>query len=133
VLGRPPLWPGPEIAGLELAGVKSQELRTRYDRGTGLAPKEGLGLELTYGDPSGDRSRTGFLIVQESSEPHMVYRWPSSRFDQGRYSIPPPGVLALRDPTLGFLHRDGLYVTIWSTLGEDAVIEAARALEVMTR
>lgn len=135
VLGRPAFWLGPEFAGLELRKIERQELRTRYDRRAGLEPTEGLGLELTYGDPAGDRRRTNFLVAMQSTEPQMLYRWHTSRF-AGRSPIPPAGVLSLIYD-VGLLHRDGVYVTIWTPLNqdvdEDTIIEAARSLEVIPR
>jgi hypothetical protein len=131
-LGTPAFWLGREFAGLELRKIERQELRTRYDRRTGLAPREGLGLELTYGGPVDDRPRTNILILMESTEPQMVYRW--GRF-AGPDPIPPAGAISLFFG-VGLLHRDGVYVTIWAPLGkesldEDEIIEAARALQVI--
>jgi hypothetical protein len=42
--------------------------------------------------------------------------------------VPPEGSVRIGPFDWGYLQRDGIYVKITSTLGEDAVLAAARAL-----
>lgn len=124
ILGRPALWSDRQIEGLDLARVEHQVLKTGYARGTGLAPRESDGLELEY------RKGTSFLTIQEALEPIFAYRWPTPNELR---PVPPIGSMRIDSVSgpfgQGYLHRDGVYLTITSSLGEDAVLAAARALE----
>jgi hypothetical protein len=119
VLGRPGLWAGPRIAGLELEAVNHVLLRTGYARSTGLDPRETDGLTLQYG------SGSNTLELEETTEPSFAYGWARG----SQYPVPPEGSVRIGPFDWGWLVRDGVYVRITGTLGEGAVLAAARALE----
>jgi hypothetical protein len=120
VLRRQALWAGRQIEGLELVHVEHQILKTGYARNTGLAPRQSEGLELEY------KSGAAFLTIQEATEPSFAYRWATP---DRLWSVPPVGAVRIQPFGWGFLHREGLYVSIMSSLGEQAVLAAAKALE----
>jgi hypothetical protein len=119
VLGRPGLWAGQSIAGLHLTAITHEALRIRYARSTGLAPRETDGLSLEYG------SGSDTLKLEETTEPSMAFGWSRGP----NYPAPPEGSVRIGPFDWGYLHRDGVYVVIRGTVGEDAVLAAARALE----
>jgi len=120
VLGREAFWAGRQIEGLELVHVEHQILKTGYARSTGLPPRQTDGLELEY------KSGTAFLVIHEAMAPSFAYRWPTR---DTLWPVPPVGAVLIQPFGWGFLHREGLYVSIMSSLGEDAVLATARALE----
>lgn len=119
VLGRPGLWAGQSVAGLQLTTVSHESLRIGYARSTGLDPRETDGLSLEYG------SGSDTLELEETTEPSFAFGWSRGPF----YPGPPEGSVRIGPFDWGYLQRSGVYVTIRSTLGEDAVLAAARALE----
>ena len=118
VLGRPGLWAGRRIAGLELTSVTHRVLRTGYARSTGLDPRETDGLSLEYGGGSET------LRLDETIGPNLAFGW----FGGSRYPVPPAGSVRIGPFDWGWIVRKGIYVKITSTLGEDSVLAAARAL-----
>jgi hypothetical protein len=119
VLGRPGLWAGRSVAGLQLTTVTHDRIRIAYARNTGLEPRDTNGLTLQYG--SGPNS----LKLEETTEPSFAFGWSRGPF----YPVPPEGSVRIGPFDGGYLQRDGLYVKISGRLGEDAVLAAARALE----
>jgi hypothetical protein len=119
VLDRPGLWAGQRIAGLQLTSVTHRVLRTAYARSTGLDPRDADGLSLEYG------SGAEALRIDESTGPSFAYGWVRG----SRYPVPPEGSVRIGPLDLGWIVRNGVYVRIMSTLGEDSVLAAARALE----
>jgi hypothetical protein len=129
----PALWAGQRVAGLEFARATRIALSTRYARETGLPPKESFALALTYGHGDANyfgiydrRSGGDALTITEATEEPFALGWPSRG---PLWSLPPAGFVRIGPFDWGFLRRDGLYVKITSSLGEDAVLAAARALE----
>jgi hypothetical protein len=100
--------------------VEHQTLRTGYARSTGLAPRQSEGLELEY------KGGAAFLTIQEATAPSFAYRWPTR---DTLWPVPPVGAVRIQPFGWGFPHREGLYISIMSSLGEDAVLVAARTLE----
>jgi hypothetical protein len=119
VLGRPGLWAGQRIAGLQLTSVTHRVLRTGYARSTGLDPRDMDGLSLEYG------SGAEALRIDETTGPSFAYGWVRG----GRYPVPPEGSVRIGPLDWGWMVRKGVYVRIMSGLGEDSVLAAARALE----
>jgi hypothetical protein len=119
VLGRPGLWAGRRVAGLRLTTVTHHVLRTAYARSSGLAPREADGLSLAYG------SGSDTLRIFETPGPSLAFGW----FGGSRYPVPRAGSVRIGPFDSGWLVRNGVYVKITSTLGEDSVLAAARALE----
>ena len=122
VLGRDGLWAGHSIGGLELTKVSRETLRMSYARTADLPPHETTGLSLEYG--SGLTS----LKIQEATEPAFAYGWPQPDI---QWPLPPAGFVRIAPFDWGFVVRDEVYVKITSSQGEDAVVAAARALEVI--
>jgi hypothetical protein len=118
VLGRPGLWAGQSIAGLQLTSVTHRVLRTGYVRSTGLEPRDTDGLSLEYG------SGSDALRIDETIGPNFAYGWVRG----SRYPAPPEGSVRIGPFDWGWLVRDGVYVKIMSGRGEDSVLAAARAL-----
>lgn len=119
VLGRPGLWAGQSIAGLQLTKIAHDTLRIHYARSSGLAPRETDGLTLEYG------SGSDTLKLDETTEPSFVFGWSRGP----NYPAPPEGSVRIGPFDWGYVQRDGVYVVLRGTLGEDAVLAAARALE----
>jgi hypothetical protein len=122
VLGRPGLWAGERVAGLQLTTVTHRVLRTGYARSTGLDPRETDGLSLEY------RRGSEILRIDETTGPSFAFGWVRG----SRYPVPPAGSVRI-DPfgwfDFGWVVRNGVYVKITSTRGVDSVLAAARALE----
>jgi hypothetical protein len=78
------------------------------------------GLTLEYG--TGSQT----LRLQESVGPSFAYGWATPNFN---YPVPPEGSVRIGPFDWGWVVRAGVYVKITSTLGEDSVLAAARALE----
>jgi hypothetical protein len=119
VLGRPGLWTGQNIAGLQLTTVTHDVLRIGYTRSTGLDPRQMDGLSLKYG------SGSDTLEIEETTEPSFAYGWSRGAF----YPVPPEGSVRIGPLDSGWIVRNGVYVKITSTLGKESVLAAARALE----
>jgi hypothetical protein len=121
-LGATALSAGTEVAGLKLARVERRLVKTAYARATGLEPRTVPTVSLRYGQL--DRTVAGkSLEIDESLQPQFAFGW---AFVRG--SPAPAGYLQLLSIGWGFLHRDGVYVVIRGTAGEDAILAAARAL-----
>jgi hypothetical protein len=114
---RDAVWLGETFAGLALESIR--ELRYETGPWTGGRPAESLsGLELCYG------SRTSCAVtVSQTTGPH-----PMAARGHGWQVIPPPGTLGLADAVaVGYLVRDGVYITLQARNREE-VIAAAEAL-----
>jgi hypothetical protein len=94
-------------------------LRTGYARSTGLEARETDGLSLEYGNGADT------VELDQTAGPNFAYGWSGS----SRYPVPPEGSVRIGPFDSGWIVRNGVYVKITSTLGEDAVLAAARALE----
>ena len=119
LLGQPGLWAGRSVAGLDLTRIRHDVLRVGYARSTGLEPRNMDGLALEYG--TGSQT----LELQESIGPSFAYGWPTPNVN---YPVPPEGSVRIGPLDWGWIVHDGVYVKITSTLGEDSVLAAARAL-----
>jgi hypothetical protein len=116
-LGRPALWPGRVVAGVELTEIELTRLTTRWTDGR---ETEGHALVFRYG---ADRrtahleGKPSLIITEGTSIEHAL------RFDLGG-STPGPGELALAgvgktdrgeaEMWFGSMQRDGIYVSFES-------------------
>ena len=120
VVKAPWLTPGQPVAGLPLTSVGE------FSSSTGNRTSKGI--ELQYGDGG---FGAGSLTVDELTRPddplawkHIPPGWISIQKSEGQN-----GGGATFDTWEAKLVRDGIYVTIETGAGEDAVLEAARALQ----
>jgi hypothetical protein len=107
-------WLGESVAALTLESIRE----LRYETGTtGRPPFESLpGLEFCYGGSCAVR-------VTETTGPH-----PMAGRGHGWRMTPPPGTLAFSDTEgLGYLVRDGVYVTLHAR-SRDELVAAAKEL-----
>ena len=115
VLGRPALWPGREVGGLELRRIAKLE--------AGFGRHTYTGVVLEYG-PGSEFGRPGepYLRLTEATS---VFEG----FERGvRKYVPPEGSLLLVGSSAATLRKDGLYVSVTGS-SEELVLAAARALE----
>jgi hypothetical protein len=112
------LWLGGQFQDLALSSIRE----VRYETGpwTQGRPSASVpGLELCYG--SAERC---VLTLAQTSEPH-----PMAGRGHGWRVTPPPGTLGLAHGVpVGYLARDGVYVTLLAR-NEEEVIAAAQALK----
>lgn len=112
------LWLGEQFQDLALSSIRE----VRYETGpwTQGRPSASLpGLELCYGYAARCQ-----LTVAQTSEPH-----PMAGRGHGWRVTPPPGMLGFADGVpVGYLVRNGVYVTLFAR-SEEEVIAAAQALK----
>jgi hypothetical protein len=108
-------WLGETLGELSLRSIRE----LRYETGTSGPPFESLpGLELCYG-----AAAPCAVTVMQTTKPH-----PMSGRGHGWKLTPPPGTLAFTESEgIGFVFRDGLYITLVAQ-GRDQLIAAAKAL-----
>ena len=121
VVKAPWLTPGNEVAGMKLSSVGGSSTTTRG--------KTIEGIELQYG--SGALAGTDGVVIDELPRPddprpwnHIPDGWISIQKGQGS-----DGGNHTFDTWTGQLVKDGIYVTIETGAGEEAVLDAARALK----
>jgi hypothetical protein len=122
-LAIPALWAGAEIGELKLSLVKRQQVRTSYAEDAGVPARTGTAIELVYGDVSNGHATGDFVQLEESTAPEFAFGWVPER-----YPTAPDGFIRFTFLNWGFLRRDGLYVRISASGGEDVVLAAARRL-----
>jgi hypothetical protein len=108
-------WLGETFQDLQLRSIRE----LRYETGTSGPPFQSLpGLELCYGG-----GVPCVVTISETTEPH-----PMAGRGHGWRVTPPLGTLAFADSAgIGYVYRDGLYVTLVAQ-SRDQLIEAAKAL-----
>jgi hypothetical protein len=108
-------WLGESFQDLTLHSIRE----LRYETGTTGPPFQSLpGLELCYG--TGEPCA---LTISQTTEPH-----PMAGRGHGWRVTPPPGTLAFAESAgLGYVVRDGVYVTLQAR-SRDELIAAAKAL-----
>jgi hypothetical protein len=131
-LGRPALWAGPRVAGLDLATIWEDVLRI----GTGRSGswRDHGGVSLFYGVLDDDRNPMfgrydfdGFVpepyvrITETAAPPHFRVPAPPGY-------VPPEGSVHLSGHGRGVLHRDGIHALIEAP-SDEVVLAVARALE----
>lgn len=115
------LWLGERFGKVPLSSIREAEIRWSTTKLDPLG-ESARALELCYG--SGERCA---VSLTETTEPY-----PMAAGRHGWDVRPPPGLLALADePGLGYVIRDGVYVTVLArSRGE--LIAAAEALTPIT-
>jgi hypothetical protein len=108
-------WLGESFQDLSLRSIRE----LRYETGTIGPPFKSLsGLELCYGVGA-----PCAVTISETTEPH-----PMAGRGHGWRVTPPPGTLAFADSEgIGYVFRDGLYVTL-AAQSREQLIAAAKAL-----
>lgn len=128
VLGRPALWAGRTVAGLDLRRIWKDERAEGYDRKSGRWAKTYTGVTFLYGTPANPGNAntvaapTPFVQVGES-------RTLDSGFQRvvTHYS-PPEGSILVFDNGIAVMQKHGLYVALEAS-SEGLLLAAARALE----
>ena len=134
VLGRPALWAGHSVAGLNLARIWKDERSEGHNRKNGGWAKTYTGVTFFYGtlDQNGDPA--SFRNASSAAKPMPFVQVSESRtldplFQRvvTNYS-PPEGSILVFDTGLGVMQKDGLYVALEAS-SERVLLVAARALE----
>jgi DNA-directed RNA polymerase specialized sigma24 family protein len=133
VLGRPALWAGRNIAGLELARIWKDERREGYDRKSGDWAQTYTGATFFYGtlDDNGSPVSPGNVTSVAAPVP-FVQVSESRTLDSGFQRVvvnysPPEGSILVFDDAIAVMHKDGLYVALEAS-SERLLLKAARAL-----
>jgi hypothetical protein len=109
------LWLGERFGELKLASIREVKWRTSWFDPSG---EDGRALELCYA--SGERCA---VSLTEATKPH-----PMAAGGRGWGVRPPPALLAFgEEPGLGYLIRDGVYVTLLGR-SRSELVSAAEAL-----
>jgi hypothetical protein len=122
LLGTRPLWVGPELNGLKLAGVQRQEVTTGY--GKGVQPRVTSVVALIYGGIERRHPTSGSLEITESTVP----------YDLWSFDAPPTraGFLRINRMGWGLVRLGDVYVEIthipFAGGVDDTVVQAARRL-----
>jgi hypothetical protein len=128
LLGRPALWPGPSVGGLELARVAELELRSGYRPETKQFTDEVRGVEFFYGRVTAEGVtelpdyRAAHVAIHEVPRLHPALRTGFRNY------LPPSGHVFVRQGgRAALLRREGLVVVIEGS-SPDLVLTAARGL-----
>lgn len=134
VLGRPALWPGRSVAGLDLARIWKDERGEGYDRKSGSWAKTYTGVTFFYGtrDDNGNPARPRTASSATTAAPFVQVSESRTR-DLGFQRVvmhyaPPEGSILVFDGRIALMQKDRLYVAIEAS-SEGVVLAAARALE----
>ena len=134
VLGRPALWAGQSVAGLNLARIWKDERSQGYDRKKGGWAKTYSGVTFYYGtldengDPANSRNASGasgrmpFVQVSESRTLDSLFQRVVTNYS------PPEGSILVFDSGIAAMKTDGLYIALEAS-SEGALLTAARRLE----
>jgi Sigma-70 region 2 len=134
VLGRPALWAGHSVAGLDLARIWKNERSEGYDRKSGRWSKTYTGVTFYYGtlddngDPATSRNAGSaaapmpFVQVSESRTLDSLFQRVVTNYS------PPKGSILVFDSGTAVMETDGLYLALDAS-SEAALLAAARRLE----
>jgi DNA-directed RNA polymerase specialized sigma24 family protein len=134
VLGRPALWAGHSVAGLDLARIWKDERSESYNRKSGGWAKTYTGVTFFYGtlDHNGDPAMTRkagdastpmpFVQVSESRTLDSLFQRVVTNYS------PPEGSILVFDARIAVMQKDGLYLALDAS-SEDVLLAAARTLE----
>jgi hypothetical protein len=130
-LGGSALWPGPRVAGLELARVERREVTISYPEETGRPPLATTTVAFVYGPGELGGHPTATFDVIESAQPLPGWVGPN------RVGAPPEGFMSLNSFGWGLLQKGGLYFQLMSFAVskdvEQQALAAARQLEPVPR
>jgi DNA-directed RNA polymerase specialized sigma24 family protein len=134
VLGRPALWAGHGVAGLDLARIWKDERGEGYNRKSGGWAKTYTGVTFFYGtlddngDPASSRNASGaatpmpFVQVSESRTLDSLFQRVVANYS------PPERSILVFDAGIAVMQKDGLYLVLEAS-SEGALLAAARTLE----
>jgi hypothetical protein len=134
VLGRPALWAGYSVAGLDLARIWKDDRGEGHNRKSGGWAKSYTGVTFFYGtldengDPASFRSAssaakpTPFVQVSESRTLDSLFQRVVMNYS------PPEGSILVFDAGIALMQKEGLYVA-FDASSEGVLLAAARALE----
>jgi len=134
VLGRPALWAGHSVAGLDLARIWKDERGEGYNRKSGRWAKTYTGVTFFYGtlddngDPASSRNTSGaatpmpFVQVSESRTLDSLFQRVVTNYS------PPAGSILVFDARIAVMQKDGLYLALDAS-SEGVLLAAARTLE----
>lgn len=133
VLGRPALWAGHSVAGLDLARIWKDERGEGHRKSGGWA-KTYTGVTFFYGalddngNPASSRNASSaatplpFVQVSESRTLDSLFQRVVANYS------PPEGSIVVFDVGIAVMHTDGLYIALEGS-SEGVLLAAARALE----
>lgn len=134
VLGRPALWAGHSVAGLDLARIWKDERGEGYDPKSGRWAKTYSGATFSYGtrDKSGNPASPGDASSAATPAP-FVQVSESRTLDLGFQRVvmnysPAEGSIMVFDGGIAVMQKDGLYLALEGS-SEGVLLAAARALE----
>jgi DNA-directed RNA polymerase specialized sigma24 family protein len=134
VLGRPALWAGNSVAGLDLARIWKDKRGEGYDRRKGGSAKTYTGVTFFYGtlddngNPASSRNASStarplpFVQVSESRTLDSLFQRVVMNYS------PPEGSILVFAAGIAVMQKDGLYAALDAS-SEDVLLAAARALE----
>jgi DNA-directed RNA polymerase specialized sigma24 family protein len=134
VLGRPALWAGQSVAGLDLARIWKDERGEGYNPRSGGSSKTYSGVTFFYGtldgngNPVSSRSASGaatptpFVQVSESRTLDSLFQRVVTNYS------PPEGSILVFDARIAVMQKDGLYFALDAS-SKDLLLAAARTLE----
>jgi hypothetical protein len=134
VLGRPALWAGQSVAGLDLARIWKDVRGEGHDRKSGGWVKTYTGVTFFYGtlDANGDRASSRnansaakplpFVQVSESRTLDSLFQRVVMNYS------PPEGSILVFDGGVAVMKKDGLFIALDAS-SEGVLLAAARALE----
>ena len=134
MLGRPALWAGHSVAGLDLARIWKNERSEGYDRKSGRWSKTYIGVTFYYGtlddngDPANSRNAGSaaapkpFVQVSESRTLDSLFQRVVTNYS------PPKDSILVFDSGTAVMKTDGLYLVLDAS-SEGALLAAARRLE----
>jgi hypothetical protein len=141
ILGRAPLWLGPEYEGLPLAQTRKDSLAIGQSRdGSGYKGgrpdygREHTGVVFFYGTLGDDPSTSGSYTMPLLTERYVEIAQTTDRelLTPGapmKY-VPPKGSIVVGPGVSGYFVRDGVYITIRGA-DDKLILDAARALRPM--
>jgi hypothetical protein len=134
VLGRPALWAGNSVAGLDLARIWKDKRGEGYDRRKGGSAKTYTGVTFFYGtlddngNPASSRNASStarplpFVQVSESRTLDSLFQRVVMNYS------PPEGSILVFAAGIAVMQKDGLYVALDAS-SEGVLLAAARTLE----
>jgi DNA-directed RNA polymerase specialized sigma24 family protein len=134
VLGRPALWSGRSVAGLDLARIWKDERREGYDRKSGDWAKTYTGVTFFYGTLDANGDPASFPNASSAATPMPFVQVSESRTLDSPFQrvvtnySPPEGSILVFDSGIAVMQTDGLYIAFDGS-SEDVLLVAARALE----
>jgi DNA-directed RNA polymerase specialized sigma24 family protein len=119
VLGRPALWAGPSVGGLDLVRIWKDERSQGYDAKSKRWAETYTGATFSYG---ANPPAAPFLQIHESRSLDAGFQRVVVNYS------PPEGSLLVFDAGIAVMQKDGLYLALEAS-SEGLLLAAARALE----